>query len=347
MMDISEQLESIAPDLGSIILYQAEEGRTALDVQLKDETVWLSQQQMAALFGTERSVITKHVNNIFKTEELARDAVCAKFAHTAADNKTYQIKYYNLDVIIAVGYRVNAKRGTQFRIWATGILKDYLVRGYAHNQHRLAEKGVEEVRQMLSLLTDALEQHHLVVDEGLAVLHLVRRYATTWKLLLQFDENRLLLPAGKKGGSTMLEPAAAREAIACLRQELSEKGEATELFGRERGDSLSAILGAVYQTFGGQELYPSIEEKAAHLLYFVIKDHPFTDGNKRIGSFLFLLNLQMNGVVGAGGFDSKALVALALLTATSDPAQKELMIRLIVNLLDENQSRETVGIQHG
>ena len=183
--------EDIKSDLGEIVLYEPKDGQAALDVRLQDETVWLSQKQISSLFEMERSVVTKHINNIFRSEELDKKAVCAKFAHTAGDGKTYQTNYYNLDVIIAVGYRVNAKRGSQFRIWATSVLKDPLVRGYSLNQRRLAEKGVEEVRQVLSLLADTLESHNLVSDKGLAVLEIVNRYARTWQILLQYDENNL------------------------------------------------------------------------------------------------------------------------------------------------------------
>ncbi|WP_373500912.1 RhuM family protein [Desulfococcus sp.] len=255
------------------------------------------------------------------------------------------VALYNLDVIISVGYRVKSQRGTQFRIWATSVLKDYLVRGYALNHRRLAEKGVEELHGVLDLLADTLEQHQLVDETGLAVLQLVRRYGQSWKLLLQYDEDRLPLPAAiHRGTGVQFDLAVVRRGIACLRDELANRGETTDLFGRERGESLAAILGAIHQTFGGLDLYPSIEEKAAHLLYFVIKDHPFSDGNKRIGSLLFLLYLQANGLIDTVRIDNKALVALALLIAASDPAQKALMIRLIVNLLgcDMTQNREEV-----
>ena len=208
--------EDINSDLGEIVLYQSEDGQAALDVHLQDETVWLSQKQVASLFETERSVVTKHINNIFRSEELDKKAVCAKFAHTAGDGKTYQTNYYNLDVIIAVGYRVNAKRGTQFRIWATTILKDHLVRGYSLNQRRLAEKGVEEVRQILSLLAGTLESHNLVSDEGLAVLEVVNRYARTWQLLLQYDENNLPVLETKHVAKSGLEIDKARQAIAAF-----------------------------------------------------------------------------------------------------------------------------------
>jgi hypothetical protein len=184
----------VQTELGEIILYQSGDGSSAIDVYLKDETVWLTQKQIAELFETERSVVTKHIGNIFKTAEMGENSVCAKFAHTAADGKRYQTKHYNLDVIIAVGYRVNAKRGTQFRIWATSVLKDHLVQGYSINQRRLAEKGAGEMRQVLSLLANTLEFHKLVNDEGRAVLNIVNRYARTWQLLLQYDEDNFPVP---------------------------------------------------------------------------------------------------------------------------------------------------------
>ena len=320
-------------NLGEIILYQSEDGQTALDVHLKDETVWLTQKQISSLFETERSVVTKHINKVFQTQELDEKAVCAKFAHTAADGKTYQVNYYNLDVIIAVGYRVNAKRGTLFRIWATRVVKDHLVCGYSFNQRRLAEKGIGEARQVLALLTKTLEDHDLVKDEGRAVLDIVNRYTEPWRLLLQYDEECLPIPEKKHETKGVLEIAGVRQAISALKRELLGRGEATDLFGQERDHGLAGIIGAVFQTFGGEELYPSAEEKAAHLLYFVIKDHPFTDGNKRIGAFLFLLILTRNGLLGERTFGNQALVALALLIAASDPGQKALLIRLILNLL--------------
>jgi prophage maintenance system killer protein len=329
------KVKNINSDLGEIVLYQSEDGQAAMDVHLKDETVWLTLNQMAELLDRDKSVISRHLGNVFKTGELAREAVVAKNATTASDGKTYQIDYYNLDAIISVGYRVNSKRGTQFRIWATTILKDHLVRGYSFNQRRLAEKGVEEVRQVLSLLAGTLESHNLVSDEGLAILEVINRYARTWQLLLQYDENNLPALEAKHVARSDLKIDKTRQAIATLKKELMVRKEASEIFGQERGNALAGIIGAVEQTFGGKDLYPNVEEKAAHLLYFVIKDHPFTDGNKRIGSFLFLLFLKKNDLLDQKSFSNKALVALALLTATSEPGQKELMIRLIVNLISE------------
>jgi len=331
----ARKIEDINSDLGEIVLYQSEDGQAALDVHLKDETVWLTLNQMAELLDRDKSVISRHLGNVFQTGELAREAVVAKNATTASDGKTYQVDYYNLDAIISVGYRVNSKRGTQFRIWATTILKDHLVRGYSLNQRRLTEKGVEEVRQVLSLLADTLESHNLVSDEGLAVLEVVNRYARTWQLLLQYDEDNLPALETKHVAKSGLKIDNARHAIAALKKELMVRKEAGEIFGQELGNALSGIIGAVQQTFGGKDLYPGVEEKAAHLLYFVIKDHPFTDGNKRIGSFLFLLFLKRNDLLDQKSFSNKALVALALLTAASEPGQKELMIRLIVNLISE------------
>ena len=318
---------------GELIFYQADDGQAAVDVRLKDETVWLTLNQMAELFGRDKSVISRHIRNVFQSEELDRSAVVAKNATTAADGKTYQVDYYNFDAIISVGYRVNSKRGTKFRIWATSVLKDHLVNGYTINQKRLAEKGITETRQLLALLGNTLEGHNLLNDEGAAVLQIVTHYARTWQFLWQYDEDSFPIPEVKRDDGVVLALDEARTAIATLQRELMAKGEATDIFGNERGDGLSGIIGAVQQTFGGQDLYPGVEEKAAHLLYFIIKDHPFTDGNKRIGSFLFLLFLRRNKMLDVCNLNNKALVALTLLTAGSDPEQKDLLIRLIVNLL--------------
>jgi hypothetical protein len=321
---------------GEVILYQSEDGTAAVDVRLENETVWLAQSQMQELFGRERSVITKHINNVFKEGELEKNQVCAKFAHTAADGKTYQVAHYNLDVIISVGYRIKSIRGTRFRIWATSILKKHLVKGYTLNQKRLAEKGLGEARQMLELLSNTLESHHQVNDEGRAVLDIVNSYARTWQLLWQYDEDSLPVPkAMETKKQKLFELKTVRSAITSFKSTLLEKGEATDIFGQERGDGLSGILGAIKQTFGGQDLYPSIEEKGAHLLYFIIKDHPFTDGNKRIASFLFLVFLRGN-IPKTMIPDSRGLVALTLLIAASAPDQKDLLIRLVINLLRDS-----------
>lgn len=316
-------------DLGEIILYQSEDGTSALDVHLKNETVWLTQAQMVELFQRDQSVLSRHVSNVFKEGELRPEGNMQK-THIASSDKP--VAFYSLDVVISVGYRVKSQRGTQFRIWATQVLRDHLVRGYTLNRQRLAEKGVAELKQAMALLATTLESHELVSDEGRAVLEVVSRYARTWRLLLEYDEERLPVPAARHGAKTGLRLDEVRRAIAALKKELAVRGEATDLFGQERGHGLAGILGAIEQSFAGQDLYPSAEEKAAHLLYFVIKDHPFSDGNKRIGSFLFVLYLRQNGLA---GFDNRSLVALALLTAASEPGHKELLVRLIVNLIGD------------
>ena len=281
---------------GEVIVYQAPDGEVRVDVRLERETVWLTQAQMAELFGRERSVITKHIRNAFKEGELEPEAVRAKFAHTADDGKTYQVEHFNLDAILSVGYRVNSKQGTRFRIWATKTLHDHLVRGYTLNERRLAERGLLEARQTLDLLARTLQTQALVDDTGRAVLELIVSYADTWRLLLEYDEDRLVLPPGARPSKGVLDLAQATTAIADFKRELMARSEATALFGNPRGEALDAILGSIEQTMFGESLYRSREEKAAHLLYFVIKDHPFSDGNKRIGSFLFMLYLQQEGM---------------------------------------------------
>ncbi|MEE4240762.1 MAG: Fic family protein, partial [Desulfopila sp.] len=217
--------------------------------------------------------------------------------------------------------------------WATSVLRDHLINGYTVNERRLAEKGLVEMEQAVALLSRTLNNHELITDEGIAVLEVINSYAKSWTLLLQYDEQQLALPKEKRKVKQQLDYQQAIEAITALKKELIAREEASDLFGQERDKHLQGILGNINQTFGGEELYPSVEEKAAHLLYFVIKDHPFSDGNKRIGSFLFLLFLQENGLLDASGINDNGLVALALLVAESDPRQKELMVRLILNLL--------------
>jgi prophage maintenance system killer protein len=320
---------------GEIIIYQAEDGRTSLEVHLEQESVWLTQAQMVDLFDRDKRTISEHIANVFKEGELDQDSVVRKSRTTAADGKSYQTNYYNLDVIISVGYRVKSPRGTQFRMWATNVLKQHLIKGYTANEKRLAEKGLSEMEQAVALLARTLQRHELVDEQGKAVLEVVSRYARSWSLLLQYDEDRLALPKGRRPAKKSIDYQRVREAVAALKDELIALGEAGDLFGQERGQSLQAILGNIDQTFG-RELYPSAEEKAAHLLYFVIKDHPFSDGNKRIGSFLFLLFLRENRLLEQSGINENGLVALALLIAESHPQQKELVVRLVINLIAGN-----------
>lgn len=331
-------MQSLVNGGGEIVLYEAPDGDIQLDVRLEKDTVWLTQAQMADLFGRERSVITKHVRSVFKEGELDAKSVCANFARTAEDGKTYQVDHYNLDVIISVGYRVKSKRGTQFRIWATRTLRDHLLRGYTLNERHLRERGLSEIEQAVGLLARTLTQHALVTEEGGAVLEVVQQYTRAWRLLLQYDENRLPdAPEQPVKPTAALTLSHAHSAIAELRKSLAARNESSNLFGQERGDQLAGILGAIEQTFDGKPLYPTVQVRAAHLLYFIIKDHPFSDGNKRIGSLLFLEYLRRNGLLfrsnGEPRVGDNAMVALALLVAESQPGQKDLMIRLILNLL--------------
>jgi prophage maintenance system killer protein len=330
---------------GEVVLYQAADGEVQLDVRLERETVWLSQRQMALLFKTSTDNIGLHLKNIYKNGELEETATTEDYSAVQKEGRRgirRRLKHYNLDAIISVGYRVNTKRGIQFRTWATHKLRDHLLRGYTLNETRLRERGLGEIEQAVGLLARTLTQNALITDEGRAVLEVVQQYTRAWRLLLEYDEGRLPEKPGHPLTPTAdLSLDTARAAIEGLRESLAARGEATDLFGAERSDQLHGILGAIEQTFGGQPLYPTVQARAAHLLYFVIKDHPFADGNKRIGTLLFLEYLRRNRMLmrsdGMPRLADNAMVALALLVAESEPAQKDLMIRLILNLLEEGE----------
>lgn len=315
-----------------IELFTAADGRVELAVSVDQETVWLSLDQMVRLFERDKSVISRHLRNLFVEDELERDEVVAKFATTAADGKTYQVDYYNLDVAISVGYRVKSPRGVQFRQWATRTLKEHLVQGYTLNQRRLQERGIE-FEQAVALLSRTLANQQLVNAEGAAVLGVIADYARSWSLLQQYDEQRLSPQTTPQTGMQALAWSDVLAAIAQLKAELIGKAEATELFGQLRGDGLASAIATIEQGFGDKLFYPNIASRAAHLLYFVIKNHPLADGNKRCGSFLFLWYLRLNQYLLAKPVEllinDHTLVALALLVAESLPTQKELMVRLI------------------
>lgn len=331
----------------NILIFSDADGQTQLEVTLDQDTVWLTQEQMCELFGRERSVITKHIGNMFREEELVRDSVCAKFAHTAEDGKTYRTQFYNLDVIISLGYRVKSPRGVQFRQWATRVLRQHLVDGYTLNERRLQERGIE-FEQAVSLLSRTLANQQLVSDEGHAVLQVIGDYARSWSLLQGYDEQSLQEQSAQQRGMRALALADTLSAIAQLKAELIAKGEATALFGQLRGEGLASAIGTIEQGFGDEWFYPNVASRAAHLLYFVIKNHPLADGNKRTGSFLFLWYLRLNEHLLAKPVEQlindNTLVALALLVAESLPEQKELMIRLIEHfvLLKTDPTRDSV-----
>jgi len=317
-------------------VFLAQDGQLQLAVTFEQETVWLSQVQMCALFDKNKRTISEHIRNIFKEGELVEEAVVRKFRTTASDGKSYDTNHYNLDVIISVGYRVKSQRGVLFRQWATKTLKQHLIDGYTLNQQRLEQRGIE-VNQALELLSQTLNHHALVNPEGSAVVGVIADYARSWSLLQGYDEQSLETISHKQETMVALELEPVLVAIAQLKQVLIEKGEATELFAQLRGNGLASSLETIEQGFGGEWFYPNAASRAAHLLYFVIKNHPLADGNKRTGSFLFLWYLRLNQHLLAKPvhelINDNTLVALALLVAESLPAQKALMIRLIEHFI--------------
>ena len=318
------------------LIYKTESG--VIQVQLEQDSVWLSQAQLAELFGTKRPAITKHLRNIFSSNELDKEAVCSILEHTAKDGKLYKTQHYNLEAIISVGYRVNSINATRFRQWATARLKEHLTHGYTLNEQRLQQhqEHIKKLQQTLTLFqNNIIDQANLPEAKGL--VSVIANYARTFVLLNQFDSERLPTTDFDENIRYEIKYPEARAAIDLLKQDLIAKGEATDLVGREKDDSFAGVLGSVVQSFAGEYLYPSIEDQAAHLLYFVIKNHPFNDGNKRIGAFLFIWFLQRNEhhlkTSGELKINDNALAAIALLVAQSDPAQKALMIHLIMTLL--------------
>ncbi len=325
-----------------IIIYKDINGEIKLDVSLEDDTVWLSQKQMELLFDRDKSVISRHIRNIFKEGELDKNSTVAKNATVQKEGErevVREIDFYNLDMIISLGYRVNSKRATSFRVWATKVLKEYLVNGYAINQKRLEQKGLKELNETISLLQNTISQSELELREAKGLLDVILNYSRTWSLLQGYDEDSLHVDIEPKEAKFVLDFDEAKEAIAQLKSELMRKGEATELFGREKAGEFGGMVRNIYQTFGSVDLLPSVEEKAANLLYYIIKGHPFNDGNKRIGAFIFILFLSKNNMLyknsGELKINDNALVALSLMTAKSDPQQKETVINLIVNILGE------------
>jgi prophage maintenance system killer protein len=324
---------------GEIVIYKAPEG-PELRVDFHDETIWLTQEQIARLFGTQRPAITKHLNNVFKDGELKPNSVCSILEHTASDNKTYKVKYYSLDAIISVGYRVNSKKATQFRIWATQKLRDFLLKGYLISERRLKENQqikLKELQQAHQLIMQALETKRLVGYEG-ELLRIISDYTNTWIVLNDYDQGELSLESVTNKKAVLLDYEKIKSSIGRFKSRLEKEKEASDLFGQEVSNKLNSVLGSIGQTYLGKELYPSIEEKAAHLLYFAVKDHPFVDGNKRIGALMFILFLINNNYLinkqGQRKINDAALTALTLLVAESKPQQKDVMIKLIVNLIN-------------
>lgn len=326
-----------------ILIYELSDKTIEVQLDGVKETVWLNRQQMADLFGRDVKTIGKHVNNVFSEAELDKSGTVAKFATVQTEGTRQverRVEHYNLDVIISVGYRVKSLQGTQFRIWATQRLKDYLVQGYAINQQRF-DNNAEELQQALRLIQKAAKSPELTAETGNGLVDIVSRYTQTFLWLQRYDEGLLSEPKGQVGGDL---PTAdeAMNSLNRLKTTLIERGEATELFAQLREDGLASILGNLDQTVFGKPAYTSVESKAAHLLYFVVKNHPFSDGNKRSGAFLFVDFLHRNGrLLDAANnpvINDTGLAALTLLIAESDPRQKETLIRLVMHMLaNENE----------
>lgn len=330
-----------------IVIYEAGKSGDIIEVHLDQEhnTVWLTQSQMADLFKTTPQNITIHLKNIFGEGELEEKATCKDFLQVRKEGLrevTRNVAHYNLDAIISVGYRVNSKQGVRFRQWATKTLNEHLTMGYTINRHRL-ESNARELQSALSLVRRIASSGELSAKTGRGLVDIVAKYAQTFLLLQQYDEGLLADPMGHSGG-VVPTLAEVRENVGRLRADLIEKGlpHVGSLFGLERGEGLSAIMGSLQQTVFGEPAYPTIESKAAHLLYFVIKNHPFADGNKRIGSYLFVDFLNRNDRLvrqdGEPVVNDTGLTALALLVAESKPQEKELLVRLVMHMVDLEKS---------
>ena len=322
--------------MSEIRIYKVK-GKTEISVSIDKDTVWLSLKQITELFDRDKSVISRHISNIFREGELERDSVVAENATTASDGKTYLIAFYNLDVIISVGYRVKSLRGTQFRIWANKILKEYLIKGYALNQQVLEKKNeqLSELQETLRLIRTSVFSKPLSGEESIGLLQIISDYSLALEILDQYDYQSLKIVETRSKEKFRLTYEEAIEQISAVKNAYGN----SELFGREKDKSFRSSIGAIYQTFDGKDLYPSIEEKAANLLYFITKNHSFTDGNKRIAALLFLYFMDRNGILydeaGRKRIADNALVALTLMIAVSKPDEKDSMTRVIVNLINK------------
>jgi death-on-curing family protein len=324
-----------------IRIYQSEDGKTEINVQLDNETVWLSLNQLVDLFERDKSVISRHINNIYKEKELYREATVAKFATVQKEGDREverDIDFFNLDVIISVGYRIKSHRGTQFRIWANTILKEYLLKGYALDKKRLTQQNeqLKELQDSVKMLGNVLAYKALTNDESIGLLKIISDYAYALDILDQYDYQKLEIKdtSGKEKYQLTY-----KEAMNQIQIAKKAHGN-SDLFGHEKDDSFKSSVATIYQTFDGVDLYQSIEEKAANLLYFITKNHSFSDGNKRIAAFLFLYFLERNGILfdnqGNKRIADNTLVALTLMIAVSKPDEKDMMTKVIVNLINKN-----------
>ncbi len=322
-------------------IFTTKDGYTEIQVRYENETVWINQYQLEELFQTDRSSISKHISNIYKTKELDKSSTCAKIAQVQKEgNRTIKRKIdsYNLDLIIAVGYRVNSKRGTEFRVWANKILKEYLIKDFVLNEKRLTQQNEQliELQKAIKILGNFVNIKTLSNDESLGLLKIISNYSYALDILDQYDYQNLEI---KNTSGKGLYQLSYNEAIAQINLVKKLHGN-SDLFGNEKDNSFKSSISNIYQTFNGNELYPSIEEKAANLLYFITKNHSFSDGNKRIAAFLFLYFLERNGILynddGNKRIADNTLVALTLMIAVSRPEEKNIMIKVVVNLINRN-----------
>ncbi len=329
--DKLKNVEIIKKNTSNIIIYKADDGLMDVQVKLDKETVWLSLNQIAELFDKDKSVISRHIKNIFKVGELERNSVVAKNATTASDGKIYQVEYFNLDVIISVGYRVNSKKGTQFRIWATNQLKEHLIKGYTLNEKRL-----KQLQQTIQLIKRASRQISNT-DEAQGLMEVLSDYSRALDLLDDYDHRKLSKTVTDSAVTFSIDYNEAIKAI----EQLREKFGGSSLFGNEKDQSFKSSIAVIDQTFDRKDLYPSLEEKAANLLYLVVKNHSFTDGNKRIAAWLFVWYLAKNNFLynadNSKKITNNTLVALTLMIAESNPTEKEMMINVIINLMNSKE----------
>ncbi len=323
---------------GEIVIYQAKDKKIQLEVKLERDTAWLTQKQIAKLFGVQRPAITKHLHNIFKNNELQKYSVCSKMEHTAGDGKKYSAAFYNLDAIISIGYRVNSICATQFRIWATSVLKKHLIDGYTINEKRLMEQSykLQALQRAIKLIGSTKAKKQLDYKEALGLIEVINDYSYALGLLDDYDYKKLKISETSKEEKFRITYESAIKAVG----QLKKKYGAADFFGHEKDHSFKSSIAAVYQTFDGKELYPSIEEKAANLLYFIVKNHSFIDGNKRIAASIFLWFLERNKILyredGTKRIADNALVALTLMIAESDPSERDVIVTLAVNLINRN-----------
>jgi len=324
-----------------IEIFKSDDGSTEIEVRVDNDTVWLNQYQISDLFLTDRTSIGRHISNIYKTKELDENSTCAKIAQVRKEGKrtvNRQIGIYNLDVILSIGYRVNSDRGRQFRIWTNKVLSDYLLKGYALNDRKLKEQNeqLNELKQSVKILGEVLNYKTLTNDESIGLLKIISDYSYALDILDQYDYQKLEIKDTSGKEQFQLTYDEAKRQILTAKKAHGN----SNLFGHEKDESFKSSIATIYQTFGGQDLYPSIEEKAANLLYFITKNHSFSDGNKRIAAFLFLYFLERNGILfdenGNKRIADNTLVALTLMIAVSKPDEKDTMTKVIVNLINKN-----------